>query len=84
MLKLCPGIKRCVETYRQHVRTLIKSLAQLTFAAVNRDDLPRFMQSWFLYIVTNATEECRERLLNFPTHASVQLLALQYRLGQSV
>ncbi|KAM6538581.1 hypothetical protein FALCPG4_000448 [Fusarium falciforme] len=79
-----PDIKRCVETYRQHVRTLIKSLAQLMLAATVRDDLPRSMQGWFLYIVANATEERRERLLNLLTHPSVQLPALQYRLGAPV
>lgn len=42
------------------------------------------MRGWFLYIVANATEECRERLLNLLTHASIQLLAMQYLLGQPV
>ncbi|RSL63879.1 hypothetical protein CEP54_004945 [Fusarium duplospermum] len=79
-----PDIKRCVETYRQQVRALITSLAQLMLAAINRDGLPRSMQGWFLYIVANATKECRERLLNLLTHASVQQLGLQYRLGQPV
>jgi hypothetical protein len=42
------------------------------------------MRGWFLYIVANATEEARERLLTLLTHPSVQLLGLQYRLGQPV
>lgn len=79
-----PAVKRCVETYRQHVRVLIKSLAHFMLAAVSRDGLPRGMRGWFLYIVANATEECRERLLNLLTHPSIQQLGLQYRLGQPV
>ncbi|RSL77418.1 hypothetical protein CEP51_009095 [Fusarium floridanum] len=77
-------IKRFVETYRQHVRTLIKSLAQFMLAAVSHDELPPCMRGWFVYIMANATEECRERLLNLLTHPSIQLLAIQYLLGQPV
>ncbi|KAJ4327966.1 hypothetical protein N0V84_001641 [Fusarium piperis] len=79
-----PDIKRCVETYRQHVRTLIKSLAQFMLAAASYERLPRCMRGWFLYIVANATKESRERLLNLLTHPSIQLLAMQYLLGQPV
>ncbi|KAF4944460.1 hypothetical protein FSARC_14671 [Fusarium sarcochroum] len=76
------SIARCVKKHHERYRNLIDNLVRFMLAIGKQTRLPRAMRGWFVFLMANATEPYRERLVRMLTHPSVQPLSVQYVLGQ--